>query len=153
MQHSSKHIALAFLLGALVTGGALGFTAARVIDREARTRPTVETMRERLKRELELSEEQTSRFDEILDRRDRKLDSLLAPIDARMDSLRPTIRAVRDDARRELRAVLSAPQQREFDEYLAVMREKARRDSIETANRRSRGAASGAPTATTPGTE
>ena len=154
MQHSSKHVAIAFLLGALITGGALGFTAARVFDREARTVRTAETMRERLARELELSVEQKAKFDEILDRRDHTIDTLLAPLDAQMDSLRPTIRVVRDDARRELRAVLSAPQQREFDAYLAAQKEKARKDSIERATRRSRDARPAATTATaTPGSE
>ena len=154
MQHSSKHVAIAFLLGALVTGGALGFTAARVFDRGARARVTAETGRERLKRELELSQEQRGKFDAIFDRRDRTIDSLVAPLDAQMDSLRPTIKTVRDDARRELRAILSAPQQREFDAYVAMMKEKARLDSIETAERRSRTKPVGTPpSAVPPGSE
>lgn len=138
MQHSSKHVAIAFLLGALITGGALGFTAARVFDREARATRSAETGRERLARELELSKEQKAKFDEILDRRDRTLDSLYGPVDAQLEAIRPSVKRVRDDARRELRAMLSAPQQREFDEYIAVMKEKARRDSVETARRRAR---------------
>lgn len=136
MRHSSKHTALAFLLGALLTGGALGFTAARVMGREPRTPRTYETVREQLARTLELSPEQRARFDTILDRRDHKVDSLMAPLDAQMDLLRPAIRAVRDSARLELRAVLSSAQQREYDRYLAEMRERARRDSANTARRR-----------------
>lgn len=136
MRHSSKHTALAFLLGALLTGGALGFTAARVMGREPRTPRTYETVRERLVRELDLSPEQKARFDTVLDRRDYKVDSLMAPLDAQMDLLRPSIRAVRDSARLELRALLSTEQQRKYDRYLADMRERARRDSTNTARRR-----------------
>ena len=136
MQHSSKHTALAFLLGALLTGGALGFTAARVIDRESRVPRSYETVREQLARTLDLSAEQKARFDEILDRRDHRIDSLMAPLDARMDALRPLVRAVRDSARMELRTVLSAAQQREYDEYLAEMKARATRDSIDAARRR-----------------
>ena len=57
-QQRAKHTALAFLLGALITGGALGFTAARMFDREARVPRSYETVREQLARTLELSAEQ-----------------------------------------------------------------------------------------------
>jgi hypothetical protein len=136
MQHSSKHTALAFLLGALLTGGALGFTAARVFDREQRAPWTYETVRERLARELGLSAEQKARFDAVLDRRDHKIDALMAPLDAQMDSLRPAVRAVRDSARQELRAMLSAAQQRKYDKYIAEMKARASRDSAAAAARR-----------------
>lgn len=136
MQRSSKHTALAFLLGALITGGALGFTAARVFDREARLPHSYETVREQLARTLDLSAEQKSRFDEILDRRDHKIDALMAPLDAQMDSLRPRVKLLRDSARLELRAVLSATQQREFDQYVAEMKARAMRDSMDAARRR-----------------
>jgi gas vesicle protein len=145
MQHSSKHTALAFLLGALITGGALGFTAARVFDRESRVPRSYETVREQLARTLELSAEQKARFDEILDRRDHKIDELMAPLDAKMDSLRPSVRAVRDSARHELRAVLSAAQQREYDKYIAEMKGRASRDSAEQARRRARPGSSASP--------
>ena len=152
MQHSSKHTALAFLLGALVTGGALGFTAARVFDRESRGTGSYETVREQLARTLELSPEQKAKFDEILERRDHKIDVLMAPLDAQMDSVRPRVKALRDSARLELRAVLSAPQQREFDEYVAEMKARASRDSAAQVKRRAEAAgattASGAAPAT-----
>ena len=136
MQHSSKHTALAFLLGALLTGGALGFAAGRVFDRDARATRSYETVREQLARTLELSPEQKKRFDEILDRRDHKVDSLMAPLDAQVEALRPAVKAVRDSARMELRGLLSVAQQREFDQYLAEMKARAARDSANTARRR-----------------
>ena len=136
MQHSSKHTALAFLLGALLTGGALGFAAGRVFDRDARATRSYETVREQLARTLGLSTEQKSRFDEILDRRDHKIDSLMAPLDAQVEALRPAVKAARDSARMELRAVLSAAQQGKFDQYIADMKARGARDSANTARRR-----------------
>lgn len=135
MQRSSKHTALAFLLGALLAGGALGFTAARVFDREARAAKSYESVREQLARQLELSPEQKARYDAILERRDATYDSIMAPVDSQVERLRPAVKRVRDGARAELRTILSAPQQREYDRYLAMMEEResrrlARRDSL-----------------------
>lgn len=145
MQHSSKHTAIAFLLGALLTGGALGFTAATVMGRETRAGAYAST-RDQLARTLELSPEQRARFDRIVDERDHTIDSLMAPLDAQMEALKPSIRRVRDSARVELRALLSAPQQREFDRYLAMMREReARRDSAARSRRQQADSTPGVP--------
>lgn len=143
MQHSPRHTALAFLLGALLTGGALGFTAARVMGRSSAEDRSYSTVKEQLARTLELSAEQQARFDSIVARRDRKLDSIYAPLKAQMEQLEPAGDAVRDSARAELRATLSATQQKEFDRYVATMKAReAQRDSARAARRRAAAEAS-----------
>lgn len=145
MQHSSKNTALAFLLGALLTGGALGFTAARMMGRASPEDRTYATVKDQLARTLELSPEQQATFDSIVARRDRTLDSIYAPLDAQWEALKPAGTAVRERARAELRATLSVTQQREFDHYVAVMKAReAKRDSMERARRQARAAQPGA---------
>ena len=65
----SKGYALMFLLGAFVTGGALGFTADRVIggghNREMRG---PRAYRQKMAEELKLTPEQQTSMDSLMDR-------------------------------------------------------------------------------------
>ena len=147
--HSSKHTAVMFLLGALLAGGAAGFSVERFVLKPARAEPqSTEEVRDALARTLDLSPDQRARYDAILAARDARIDTLMAPINAQMDAVRPRYRAIRDSARGEIRALLSAEQQREFDAYVSEMRAKeAKRDSTSAARRRARGERRDAPAA------
>ena len=136
--HSSKHTAVMFLLGALLAGGAAGFSVERFVLKPSRGEPqSTEAVRNELARTLELSADQRARYDAILAQRDARIDTLMEPINAQMDAVRPRYRAIRDSARGEIRALLSAAQQREFDAYVAEMRAReVRRDSTSAARRR-----------------
>ena len=70
----SKALALVFLLGTLLVGGVLGFTADRVMtgDRECR-RADRAAMRELFARELGLSASQRAAVDSLLDKRHRDM--------------------------------------------------------------------------------
>jgi hypothetical protein len=112
----SKNLALMFLLGAVLVGGALGFTADRVIlgNREK------DNSRASFYDELGLSEVQRASFDSILDDRHRKFNELLKPIRPQMDS-------VRENARDAMRAVLNPEQRERYENILASQRRNSTR--------------------------
>lgn len=109
----SRSLALMFLLGALLVGGALGFTADRVLtgDRCARSGDNRRS-RTWLTEELNLTAEQSAAVDSIVERRHREMRSVISTVRPRMD-------AVRDTARQQIRRVLDDAQRARFDELIA----------------------------------
>jgi len=89
----SKHLAMMFLLGAVLVGGALGFTADRVWMRDAAYTTDPRASRALLYDRLELNAMQRAAWDSILDDRHRQFDSLFKPIKPQMDSIRSRGRA------------------------------------------------------------
>ena len=121
MQRSKQH-ALMFLLGVFLTGGAVGFTADRVMVRD-RIRECARSgawkgMRARLDEDLALSNAQRASLDRILDDRHRQVTALLAPVRPKMDS-------ASEATRLQIRAILGPDQQAKFD---ALHREMAARN-------------------------
>jgi len=106
----SKNLAMMFLLGAVLVGGALGFTADRVWTRDARCNDP-RASKELLYDRLELDAKQRAAFDSILDDRHRQFDSLFKPIRPQMDSIRARSRA-------QMRALLRTSEQRERFEVI-----------------------------------
>ena len=87
-----KSLAMMFILGAFLTGGAVGFAADRVVSPP---RPDVfneATMVDELARELKLSSEQRVVIDSVWDWRRKQSREI-------MKTVRPTLDAVRDSAR------------------------------------------------------
>lgn len=86
----SKQTALLFLLGALLVGGALGFSADRVLLRD-KLCPSWKSEgggRARMFDELELDAAQRAAIDTILDERHRQIKSVMAPIRPQLDSIK-----------------------------------------------------------------
>jgi len=106
----SKNLAMMFLLGAVLVGGALGFTADRVWSRDARCSDP-RASKELLYDRLELNVAQRAAFDSILDDRHRQFDSLFKPIRPQMDSIRARSRA-------QMRSLLTTAEQRERFEVI-----------------------------------
>ena len=108
----SKHLALAFLLGAVLVGGALGFTADRMLVRD-RLAParwySARAMRSKVAADLALTPAQRAQFDTILDQKHAQMNEVLTPVRARMDS-------VDDAARTRIRAILTDDPRRLFDD-------------------------------------
>ena len=123
----SKNLAMMFLLGAVLVGGALGFTADRVWSRDARC-DDPRASRELLYDRLELNAAQRAALDSILDDRHRQFDSLFKPITAAdgFDSLARS--------RAQMRALLKTPEQRERFEAIiaAASRTKSGRPQSES---------------------
>jgi Spy/CpxP family protein refolding chaperone len=112
-----KQLAAMFLVGALLVGGALGFTADRVVgDRllpraEAATPPAARNALDEFSAEIGLTAAQRAGIDSIMDERHRIIDSIMTPV-------RPQINAARESARRQIRARLTPEQERRFDAYV-----------------------------------
>ena len=106
----SKNLALMFLLGALLVGGALGFAADRMVVRDKLCpREDRRAMKERMADDLGLSTTQRAALDTILDERHARVTALLQPV-------RPQLDAVKDTAKMRIRRMLTPEQQAVFDE-------------------------------------
>lgn len=110
----TKAQAIFFLLGAVLVGGALGFTANRAIAHRDPDSNDQRGSRDQLSTRLGLSPEQRQMLDSVLDARNEQMKRTLAPVRPQLDSLRMAARAV-------IRARLSAEQQRRWDQVLAEM--------------------------------
>lgn len=110
----SKQQAMMFLLGAVLVGGALGFTADRVMiqDRICSTEASKIDARRRFAERLKLTTDQERKVDSILDDRHRQWEAVMAPIQGKLDSVKLHSRA-------QIRLLLSGEQSRAFDEFIA----------------------------------
>lgn len=109
----SKAQAIFFLLGAVLVGGALGFTANRAIEHRG-GHADQESSRAQLADRLGLDVSQRRMLDSVLNERNEKMKALLAPVRPQLDSLRFASRAV-------IRSRLTAEQRAEWDQFLAEM--------------------------------
>ncbi len=112
----SKSVALAFLLGAFLTGGASGFaggftagrsTASTKKDGSVSREYTYSSMVQELAQELTLNDEQTAAVDSILKWRRVQYDQIMLPI-------RPALDSARDSARTLIELRLDARQREAF---------------------------------------
>ncbi len=109
----SKALALAFLLGTLLVGGVLGFTADRVMagGREC-VRLDRTAMRERFATELTLTPAQRAAVDSLLDKRHRDMTAVMDPVRPRLDSIKANTRA-------EIARLLTEEQRERFERWMA----------------------------------
>lgn len=125
---STKSLAMAFMLGALLVGGVLGFTADRVFghDEACANYFTRVEMRKRFAEKLGLSAEQKAAVEAILDRKRAAMDSVMAPVRDRMqavsDSTTKRIEAVLDESQRAKFAQMRADHDRREREDRAAVR-------------------------------
>ena len=110
----SKQQALMFLLGAVLVGGVLGFSAERVLghDRDQHSWAA----RTRFYDDLALSAGQRAAMDSVLDHKNRQIDSVMQPI-------RPHLDSIRSSARQQYQKIMT-PQQ------WANFRARVREDSL-----------------------
>ena len=118
----SKSYALMFLLGAFVAGGALGFTADRVLTREKHGRGGRPSL-ERIAKELELTAAQRVQFDSITRARRAQMRALWQPLRPQMDSVEKIAKVVGDSTHEQLKRILTPEQAKKLD----AMRERGRR--------------------------
>ena len=121
----SKQQALMFLLGAVLVGGVLGFSADRVFQDKQKHWPT----RMRMYNDLELSEAQRSTMDSLLDDRNCQISAVMKPV-------RPQLDSIRNAAHKQVLALLTPTQRerlelRRAEEQRKDSLQKARRDSIQ----------------------
>ncbi len=106
----TKAQAIFFLLGAVLVGGAVGFTANRAIGHRDAARDQ-QSSRAQLADRLQLDPAQRQMLDSVLDDRNEKMKATLAPVRPQLDSLRGAARVV-------IRGRLSPAQQARWDEVL-----------------------------------
>ncbi|MDZ7631492.1 MAG: hypothetical protein U5K74_09130 [Gemmatimonadaceae bacterium] len=109
----TKAQAIFFLLGAVLVGGALGFTANRAITKREAWQDQ-QSSRAQLADRLGLDPDQRRMLDSVLDQRNEEMKALLAPVRPRLDSVRFAARGV-------IRARLNSAQQLKWDEVLLEM--------------------------------
>ena len=115
----SKQQALMFLLGAVLVGGVLGYSADRVtVKKDGRSL----AQRTSFYEEFHVSADQKKTLDSIFDDQNCKADELLKPI-------RPALDSLKAEGHREMLAVMTADQRTAVAAREARM--KARRDSID----------------------
>jgi hypothetical protein len=85
-----KQQALAFLLGAVLVGGVVGFVSGRVTQHEE---STIASRRKALYDDLGLETRQRSAMDSLLDDSNCQLDALLQPLQPALDSVKFARRA------------------------------------------------------------
>jgi Spy/CpxP family protein refolding chaperone len=128
----SKQQALMFLLGAVLVGGVLGFSADRVLGHD-KTRPW--PGRHRMYDDLALSEAQRSTMDSLLDERNCQIGVVMRPVRPQLDSIKKV-------AHQQMLQILTADQQAKLE---LRRKEMERRDSLEKARRDSSAAKTATP--------
>lgn len=118
----SKGYALLFLLGALIAGAALGFTASRMIDSGKPHRGGEHGNWKRMNEELGLTPAQGKAIDSLMDRRREQMRELFKPLKPQLDSLRTVGRRLGDSTHAEVRRLLTPAQQVKWD----AMRKRSR---------------------------
>jgi len=124
----SKGYAMMFLLGAFVAGGALGFTADRVMDsKHGKEMRGARAYRQRMAEELKLTAQQQASVDSLIEQKHRQIVTLYKPIRPQLDSLAIQSRVVSDSTHEQIKRLLNPEQATRFDE----MRAAARRELAE----------------------
>jgi Spy/CpxP family protein refolding chaperone len=117
----SKQQALMFLLGAVLVGGVLGFSAERVMLHASKDRSWA--ARTAMYDDLELTPAQRAAMDSVIDEKNRRVDSLLKPV-------KPQIDSVRANARTQFYRIFTADQRAKFEARVredSLRREQAHR--------------------------
>ena len=129
----SKGYAMMFLLGAFLAGGALGFTADRVMDtKHGRELRNPRANRQRMAEELKLTPQQQASVDSLIEQKHRQIVTLYKPIRPQLDSLAVQSRVVSDSTHEQIKRLLNPEQQAKLEK----MRSAARHD---LAKRRGKG--------------
>ena len=126
----SKGYALMFLLGAFLAGGALGFTADRVIDRDHGREMRggrgggAAGYRQRMAAELNLTPAQQASIDSLMDQKHRQIVALYSPVKPQLDSLAVAAGVISDSTHAQIKKLLDSEQQVKFDR----LRSESRKD-------------------------
>ena len=133
----TKGYALMFLLGAFLAGGALGFSAERVIRADhGRGILGTKAYRQRMADELKLTPTQQASIDSLIEQKHRQIVALYKPVRPQLDSIAVTARVVSDSTHAQIKRLLNPEQQAKLDKMRAgARRELAERRGGDTAGR------------------
>jgi Spy/CpxP family protein refolding chaperone len=111
-----------FLLGAFLTGGALGFTADRVIGADKRDGRGSRSFRQRMATELDLNAAQQASIDSLMDQKKRQIQALYQPVKPQLDSLAVAARVISDSTHAQIKRLLNSEQQAKLEKMRAAGR-------------------------------
>ena len=133
----SKGYALMFLLGAFVAGGALGFTADRVIDSgHRREMRGPRASRQKMAEELKLTPQQQASIDSLMEQKRSQIMTLYKPVKPQLDSIAVAARVVSDSTHAQIKRLLNPEQAAKLDRMrVAARKELAERRGGDTAGR------------------
>ncbi|MBA3891562.1 MAG: hypothetical protein H0X64_13640 [Gemmatimonadaceae bacterium] len=119
----TKQQALLFLLGAVLVGGVLGFSANRVLDSKSKGEGSW-FHREGMYDDLALTPDQRAQIDSVLDIRNCQMRAL-------MDPLKPQADSIRAAGQEQMRLILTPAQRERFERRRTEIdaRRKAERES------------------------
>jgi hypothetical protein len=120
----SKGYAMMFLLGAFVAGGALGFTADRVMDAKRDHARGPRAYRQRMAEELKLTSQQQVSIDSLIEQKHRQIVSLYKPVQPQLDSIAKLARVVSDSTHEQIKRLLNADQGAKLDKMRAAARKE-----------------------------
>jgi Spy/CpxP family protein refolding chaperone len=131
----SKGYALMFLLGAFVAGGALGFTADRVIDSgHRREMRGPRASRQKMAEELKLTPQQQASIDSLMEQKRSQIMTLYKPVKPQLDSIAVAARIVSDSTHAQIKRLLNPEQQAKLDRMRAAgkrdLGERRDKDSV-----------------------
>ena len=116
-------MALVFLVLAFVAGGALGFTADRVMDaKHGRDMHGPRTTRQRMAEELKLTPQQQASVDSLIEQKHRQIVTLYKPVKPQLDSIAVQARVVSDSTHAQIKRLLNPDQQVKLDRMRAAAR-------------------------------
>lgn len=120
----SKGYALLFLLGAFLTGGALGFTADRVIGGAGHGRQMrgPAAYRQKMAEELKLTPQQQASIDSLMEQKKRQIVALYRPVKPQLDSIAVSARIVSDSTHAQIKRLLDPEQQARLGKMRAAGR-------------------------------
>jgi len=116
----TKQQALMFLLGAVLVGGVLGFSAERVLGSDEHRRDS-SYRRDAMYDDLGLSAAQRAAMDSVLDERNCRLRAL-------MNSVRPQADSIRAAGRTGMLAIMTPEQRTRFDQRRAELEAREKQD-------------------------
>lgn len=111
----SKSLAMVFLLGVFLAGGAVGFAANQVAGPEKACKGDRASYRERFATELGLSASQRQAVDSLMEAKRARVRALYSPMRPQLDAIGRSRDSIFEDTQRQLRALLTPEQQARFE--------------------------------------
>jgi Spy/CpxP family protein refolding chaperone len=119
----TKGYAVMFLLGAFLAGGALGFSADRVMREGHRHEMRgSRAYRQRMAEELKLTPAQQASIDSLIEQKHRQIISLYKPVKPQLDSIAVVARVVSDSTHAQIKRLLNPEQQVKLEKMRAAAR-------------------------------
>jgi Spy/CpxP family protein refolding chaperone len=111
----SKSLAMVFLLGVFLAGGAAGFAAHQVTTPRTKCGGDRASYRERFATELGLTASQREAVDSLMEMQRTRVRALYSPMRPQLDSIGRSRDSIFEDTQRQLKALLTPEQQARFD--------------------------------------